>query len=617
MTIGAIGVGLLGIYSWLNSKTLTLHDDIAEFFRLIKYKRLFDSLLEQDFSTAEMFEESVEKFGDLPFINYIEDQPSKGFTSEKLATRVYSFREVNDRANQVANWALSRGIRQQEVVALMMDNRPEYLWTWIGLAKVGAIIALINTNLKGAPLVHSLTISEAKHFIIGNEHVDAVNEIRKELESSNPERSFNFYSHGRVASAGFTHLNPQLDLQSTIDAPAVRAQRKGISLRSTLFYIYTSGTTGPPKASIVKHFRFYGAAVIFGNAHNFSYEDNLYCTLPLYHASGGMIGVGLSMYSGATLTMRRKFSTSRFWFDIHQYGVTSIMYIGELCRYLVSADPTPYDRNHNVRIAVGNGLRPDVWKVFTKRFNVPVIGEFYGATEGNANMLNTRNKFGAVGYISPLISAVYPVAIVKVDFENELPLRNADGFCVRCDNDEVGELLGRIDQNDPTRSFHGYTNKKASSKKILCDVFVKGDAWFRTGDLLKKDKWGFYYFSDRIGDTFRWKGENVATSEVGEVLSGIPGVKEPNVYGVQIPHHDGRAGMALLVVDESVFSLDKFYQAVQELPSYAQPLFIRTTTKMDITGTFKHKKRTRVLEGFDPSKIQDKLYFRDDRNKTY
>jgi fatty-acyl-CoA synthase len=283
---------------------------------------------------------------------------------------------------------------------------------------------------------------------------------------------------------------------------------------------------------------------------------------------------------------------------------------------LVNSPETPVDQAHHLRLAMGNGLRPDVWDTFTKRFNIPRIGEFYASTEGNANMVNQRNKFGAVGFVSPLMKPIYPIKIAKFDVETEDVVRNAQGFCIECGPDEPGELLGKIEEGDVTREFAGYTNQQAGQKKILSNVFEKGDRWFRTGDLLKCDKLGFYYFVDRVGDTFRWKGENVATSEVSEIISLVPGVLEANVYGVAVPLHDGRAGMAALVVDSN-FTFERLYAGLQELPSYARPYFVRLSNEIDITGTFKHKKHTLVVQGFNPDLITEPLYIRDDAARTF
>jgi len=283
----------------------------------------------------------------------------------------------------------------------------------------------------------------------------------------------------------------------------------------------------------------------------------------------------------------------------------------------LNTPPSPYDQTHTVRAAIGNGLRPEIWKSFQQRFNLQQIYEFYGSTEGNTAFINMLNKEGAVGFVSPLIRKFLPVKIVKFDINNEEPIKNKQGFCIECPPGEVGELIGKIEIGDPGREFIGYTDKSATEKKILRNAFVKGDAWFRTGDLMRFDPEGFVYFVDRIGDTFRWKGENVATSEVSQVITQVPGIKEVNVYGVQIPNKDGRAGMAALVVSED-FSLDTLFDHCHKnLPKFAVPIFVRISPEMVITGTYKHRKVEFVKEGFDIDQIKDPIYFRDESAGKY
>jgi len=309
-------------------------------------------------------------------------------------------------------------------------------------------------------------------------------------------------------------------------------------------------------------------------------DDRLYLVLPLYHSAGGMIGVGLMFSHGITLVLRRKFSTSNFLPDIKKYRCTTFQYIGELCRYLMTIPPSAQDTDHNLRLAFGNGLRPDIWEAFQKRFNIPYVGEFYSATEGNVTVFNfvgpDGEGRGAVGRVGPLMKAFVSATTVKFDVVKEEPIRGKNGFCIRCPHNEIGELIGAIDMSDPTKAFEGYYgNKAGTEKKILRNVFKKGDMWFRTGDLLRVDDKGYFYFCDRIGDTFRWKGENVSTTEVAEVLSVFPGVKEVNVYGVEVKGADGRAGMAAMVLDDNIDLKGLATHAIKDLPSYAVPVFLR------------------------------------------
>jgi fatty-acyl-CoA synthase len=392
-----------------------------------------------------------------------------------------------------------------------------------------------------------------------------------------------------------------------------------VKARDKLFYIYTSGTTGNPKAANFSHLRYLSVGGAYTEIASVRPDDRIYCVLPLYHTAGGVIAVSMALLNGATLVLRRKFSASEFWSDCRAHGVTIFQYIGELCRYLLNRPETSEDRVHKVRCVVGNGLRPDIWAKFQDRFGIRDVREFYGATEGNFALINLDNKVGAVGRVPPWLKSMFPVELIRYDVETESHPRDPDGRCIVCRPGEPGEAIGRIstDPRRPLGQFEGYTDASASGQKVLRDVFVKGDAWYRTGDLLSRDSEGYYYFVDRIGDTFRWKGENVATSEVAEVLSTCPGVREVNVYGVKLPGADGRVGMAALVADESL-SLEALYAHVtRQLAAYARPLFLRVRPELDTTGTFKHRKVDLVRDGFDPMAISDPLYFRDDARGRY
>ena len=392
------------------------------------------------------------------------------------------------------------------------------------------------------------------------------------------------------------------------------ALRRDLRMGDGLFLIYTSGTTGLPKAAKISHYKALVTGFASKIAQGLTPRDRIYCCLPLYHSAGGMMALGGALLAGGALVISRRFSARRFWSDCAQHDVTSIQYIGELCRYLLNSPEHPDERRHSVRVALGNGLRPEVWEPFKERFGIPRIVEFYGATEGNMALINFDGKVGAVGQLPHYIGKLMGLEILRFDIESEEVLRGEDGYCIRADFDEAGEAVGKISK---LTRFEGYTNSEETEKKILRDVFEKGDAYFRTGDLLRLDDDGYFYFVDRIGDTFRWKGENVSTSEVAEVIGAHPGVQEANVYGVAIAGADGRAGMAALVTT-SAFDLDAFGLRVDsELASYARPLFLRLLPEMEITGTFKHRKIDLVREGCDPARIADPLYFRDPEKGRY
>ena len=394
--------------------------------------------------------------------------------------------------------------------------------------------------------------------------------------------------------------------------------RENLSNSQSLFYIYTSGTTGMPKASNFSHQKFLVGCGLQMFSLQMKSTDKTYMVLPLYHATGGVVGIGSTFCTGGTVVLRKKFSVEKFWEDCVKYEVTVITYIGELFRYLVAGKENEYEKKHKIRGIYGNGLRPEVWKVVQERFGINKIIEFYGSSEGNVSLTNVDSEFGSIGRIPPYLKGILPTKIVKFDVENEVVIRNEDGFCIECENDEAGEAIGFIPNDDKfTGKFEGYTDKEATKKKILEDVFEKGDRWFSTGDLLKKDKQGYFYFVDRIGDTFRWKSENVSTNEVSEAISSFRGIDEVNVYGVEVPNQDGRAGMASLVVN-SEFKLDELYQYLSEqLPAYSVPVFIRISPEIEKTGTFKYKKTDLVEEGFNPNKIQDPLYFASGPDSTY
>jgi fatty-acyl-CoA synthase len=514
-----------------------------------------------------------------------------------------SYAELDARANRYAHWALAQGIGRGSVVALLMENRPDYICAWLGLFKAGAQVALINTNLSGAALAHSISISGARHAIVGAE-------LEENFSAAPFEERPVLWVEGRAAGGDLSAV-----LSTLPDTSPGKAARAGVTLKERAFLIYTSGTTGMPKAANFSHMRMLFMMSGFVGALSPRQSDRIYNPLPLYHSSGGVCAVGLAFFSGGSLILKRKFSLHEFWSDVHQYGATIFEYIGEVCRYLLNAPPSPLEHGHKIRVITGNGLRPEIWREFQERFAIPRIVEFYGATEGNVSMLNYDGTVGAVGRVPDYLEWLLPSRIVRFDVEKEMPVRGPDGLCIECGPDEVGEALGGVSTR-AGREFEGYTNRADSEKKMLRDVFRKGDLWFRTGDLMRRDGLGYFYFVDRIGDTFRWKGENVSTGEVGEALAAVPGILEANVYGVSVPGVDGRAGMASLVVD-GAFSLSELPQRLKMLAQYARPIFLRLSPRIEVTGTFKQRKVDLVREGFDPSTISDPLYFLEPASGKY
>ena len=558
-------------------------------FRLLK--RIKPIELDSAVLLSDDFEEAVDKW---PDNIAVEDE-----------RRSLTYRDLDNLANRYGHWAKSRGLRRSDTIALMMTNRVEYLAAWIGFSKVGIATALINTNLSGQALAHCLTISNAFQVVSDEDCWRQVEEARplvahnlmlwvlslKEEDEASDRRGL------ENAVRGGSSVRP------------AASARAGLTNRDTALYIYTSGTTGLPKAARIPHSRARTYMRAFAGATRSTETDRIYNVLPLYHSTGGLVGVGAALLNGGRLIIRKKFSATNFWPDVKASGATMFVYIGELCRYLINCPPHEDERSHKLKLAFGNGLRADVWPDFQSRFRIPQILEFYGSTEGNVSLFNFDGKSGAIGRVPGFLKSQINIRLVDFDVDTEQPVRGADGLCRPARVGQVGEAIGLIGA-DIRHDFSGYADKAASEKKILKDVFKRGDRWFRTGDLMRQDSEGYFYFVDRMGDTFRWKGENVSTSEVEQVLMDAPGVAEAIVYGVPVPAQDGKAGMAALVV-EGKFDAQAFSDHVEaKLPAYAQPVFLRLIKSAETTGTFKYRKADLVADGFDPEKTGTALYVR-------
>jgi fatty-acyl-CoA synthase len=593
---------------------------LAIFFFQVYAWFLFYYLFRRPFTVADLWEDSVGWYR----------------MNEALAFegRSYSYEAMDAEVNRVANWAAlaeaqgGAGLRRADAVAVFMHNRPEFVFAWLGLAKIGARAALINSNLHGDSLFHAVDVSAASAVIVGPELLDALATVLPKLAASGrPMRVFVYAGADPAAPAAAMRdaaahglsvvpLDPALARASTL-APA-RSVRLGISLMDPVFYIYTSGTTGMPKPCIVSHKRVHYFWMVFSTFNFFSSSTRVYVALPMYHTNGGVVSTSAWMYGGCVI-MRRKFSASQFWEDCRKYRATTFIYIGELCRYLMAQPPSPADRDHSVTRIIGNGLRGDIWKQFQERFGVRYVFEFYGSTEGNVGFVNATYTYGSCGLMPELAQFIMGVDLVRYDVENDTHVRDKrTGMCVPCRAGEVGEALARI-SHMPLKmgaTWDGYTDRRASDSKVLRDVRRRGDQYFRTGDLMMYDSQGHWFFVDRIGDTFRWKGENVATSEVEAVINELPWLKEATVYGVHIPSKDGRAGMASIVLADAsakaptAQKLAELHDLlVKNLPVYSWPLFLRIMPAIDATTTFKHNKRKLMLEACDPAVVSDPMFF--------
>lgn len=521
--------------------------------------------------------------------------------------RRWTYAEFNSWANRIAHVLRARGVVAGDAVGVIMENRPDVLACVAGIVKLGAVAGMINHNQRGEVLEHSLKLTGAEVVIVGEE-------CRQALSTTG------YTPKGEAASAGlqllwdgaggapFGYANLRSEL---VNAPSTNlAETQSVMARNSAFYIFTSGTTGLPKASVMSHYRWLkGMAGLGQMALRLDSDDVFYCALPLYHNNALTVSWGAALGAGCTLALGRKFSASKFWDEIRRYRATGFCYIGEICRYLLNRPPQAEDRDHQVRVICGNGLRPEIWEEFQQRFGIDRIAEFYGASESNAAFVNGLGLSKTAGFC-PL-----PFAIVEFDADAEVPVRGDNGYMSKVGKGGVGLLITEVSDKSP---FDGYTDEKASQKKLFRDVFAEGDCWFNSGDLVRDQGFRHIAFVDRVGDTFRWKGENVATTEVEGVLNRHPQVDQAVVYGVEVPGCDGRAGMASLTWKDGEFDGPGLAQFLAEhLPAYSVPLFVRLRPEQEVTGTFKFRKVEVKREGFDPAIISEPLYARLNAEQGY
>ncbi len=545
----------------------------------------------------ELKPENYLSFGNLLDYNAIHYRDRPALLYEDMR---YTYKELNQHMNQYANYFLSIGLKKGDVINVFLENRPELMIMVGAMSKIGTIASLINTKQRAASLIHSLKINKAKAYVIGEELYQQFRNIINDLELTGEDKLFFLADKGELElPEGFLNLKEQTKDQAT-NTPSAIKKIKGMDPYA---YIFTSGTTGLPKAAPMRHIHMMGSTYGWGSmALNMQPEDIIYITLPLIHSNAMHIGWASALRNGSAVALARKFSATNFWNDIRKHKATCFNYIGELCRYLLNQPPTREDRNHNVYKICGNGLRPEIWKEFKERFGIRRVHEHFGATEIRGMFCNYFNRDCTIGINFD------PYALVKYDIDADTPIRDEDGYFQRVEGGEAGLLLMKI--MGPT-TFAGYTDKKATKKKVFENPFGNGESWLNTGDMIRHIGFRHAQFVDRLGDTFRWKGENVSTSEVEDVISSFNQVEHTSVYGVEIPGTEGRAGMASIITAKSCenFDFDGLLSVLtRNLPQYAIPKFIRFLCELSTTSTFKIQKSAMKQEGFDIEKIDDHVY---------
>ena len=580
---------------------------IKEFFRVLGELKYIIPLLKYKFpdpddneSLAHSFEKTVEEFGNNNFI-FFEDES-------------WSYSETNKAANSLANKLIEDGVTHSDRVVLFMENRPDFIISILALNKIGAIGVLINTSLTGKPLIHCINSSDSKKCIVGAELAASLEDVLDEININDKEDIYWIEDGDRfICPEWALSLKPLLD-DSKDENLAITNM---VTAKDTAFYIFTSGTTGVPKAALFPNSKIIAASMnISKGGYRINDSDCMYNCLPLYHSTGLMLGLCACVQVGAATFIRRKFSASAFWKEAKQFNTTAFVYVGELCRYLSFQDPSEEEKDNPISSMVGNGLRPDLWDCFRNRFNVERIIEIYGASEGNALFMNLLNKDETIGMTNAR------VALFEYDVAEDKLVKDTESKFIEVDEGQPGLLLVEI---GPDAIYNGYTDKKASEAKVVSNVFKEGDRWFNTGDLVKTMDVGFslgrmhYQFVDRVGDTFRWKSENVSTNEVAEILNAFDQVNMANVFGVKVPQSEGRAGMVAFNCNLDDFKWDVFAEFVSEkLPSYAQPVFVRIIEELETTGTFKLKKNDLREEAYHLDKVKgDKVYIKKPGENTY
>ena len=580
---------------------------IKEFFRVISELRYIIPVvrykwpaLDSNASLAHSFEETVEEYGEKDFL-YFENE-------------VWTYSKTNEAANILANKLANEGIEHGDRVVLFMENRPNFVISLLAINKLGAIGVLINTSLTGKPLIHCINTSDSKKCIFGDELSESLEGVLSEINIT--KSSDLLWVEDTVPNncpEWASNITENLDHSQSGNLEETNQVVAG----DTAFYIFTSGTTGVPKAALFTNVKVVaGSTNITMAGYRLTSEDCMYNCLPLYHSTGLILGLCASIKVGASTFIKRKFSASSFWPEAQKFNTTAFVYVGELCRYLSFQEPCAEEVNNPISKMVGNGLRPDLWDTFRNRFNVERICEIYGASEANAMFMNLLNKDQTIGMTN------VDVKLFEYDIAEDKLKVDENGKYIEVKDDSPGLALIKI---GPNAIYNGYTDAQASEKKVKRDVEEDGDRWFDTGDLLKKMDVGFalgrqhYQFVDRVGDTFRWKSENVSTNEVGEILNSFEQVNMANVYGVKVPHSEGRAGMVAFNCDPGTFDWNAFSSFVDEkLPFYARPVFVRIIEELETTGTFKLKKGDLREEAYHLDKVnEDLVFFREPKSECY
>lgn len=589
-------------YLWLRYRYPTFWKDVDFVKRFARLNSNMQRQLNAGHTIVDIFEQKA-----------LENPDHPGILFEKEA---YTYGEVRANAARVARWVTSADptLKKGDAICMLLQNSPVFIWTWLGFLKKGIITSLLNFNLKPSAILECIRVSEAKKLVFGTEFLEVVEELMPELQALNVELWM-------VNDSGMSGVEYPVGVVS-MDTGMMSGEplaSEPMTMDEISSYIFTSGTTGLPKPATIPHRKIIRGIFLHAFS-DLTPDDTYYVVLPLYHSAALFISVCATFYHGGTVALAKKFSARHFWDDIRRHDATGFQYIGELCRYLIAQprrnDDGKYPRK--LKIALGNGLRPEIWEEFRSRFNIEKIIEIYAATEGNAGFINFEGAVGSIGrYPWILKKLIDGFQLVEYDFATGEPTRGKDGFCKLMPVGQTGLALFKIDDKNPYTGYKG--PKEKSERKIVRNVKTKGDAYFNTGDLLKMDDEDYIYFMDRIGDTFRWKGENVSTVEVAQALSSHPGIMEANVYGVNVPGQDGRAGMAAIVPNEGTrLDLRDVYSHVSSLlPDYACPKFLRLMAEIEVTGTFKHKKTDLVKEGFDIHSIPEEVYIIEPSQKAY